>query len=67
MDKNPPANAGHLGLIPGPGRFHMPQSNQVCERNYGIHALEPARSQLLRLPAEVRVPTAHASQDKPPH
>ena len=21
--KNPPANAGNMGLIPGPGRFHM--------------------------------------------
>ena len=20
--KNPPANAGHMGSIPGPGRFH---------------------------------------------
>ena len=26
-DKNPPANAGDMGLIPGPGRSHMPQSN----------------------------------------
>ena len=25
--KNPPANAGDMGLIPGLGRFHMPQSN----------------------------------------
>ena len=23
MDKNPPANAGHTGLIPGLGRFHV--------------------------------------------
>ena len=23
MDKNPPANAEDIGLIPGPGRFHM--------------------------------------------
>ena len=23
VDKNPPANAGDTGLIPGPGRFHM--------------------------------------------
>ena len=22
-----PANAGDMGLIPGPGRSHMPQSN----------------------------------------
>ena len=27
--KNPPANAGDAGLIPGPGRSHMPQSNQA--------------------------------------
>ena len=27
VDKNPPANAGDTGSIPGPGRSHMPQSN----------------------------------------
>ena len=25
--KNPPANAGDTGLIPGPGRSHMLQGN----------------------------------------
>ena len=25
--KNPPANAGDMGSIPGPGRSHMPSSN----------------------------------------
>ena len=25
--KNLPCNAGDMGLIPGPGRSHMPQSN----------------------------------------
>ena len=25
--KNPPANAGDMGLSPGPGRSHMPRSN----------------------------------------
>ena len=25
--KNPAPNAGDLSSIPGPGRFHMPQSN----------------------------------------
>ena len=25
--KNPPANAGNMGSIPGPGRSHMPRSN----------------------------------------
>jgi len=24
VDRNPPANAGNMGLIPGPGGFHMP-------------------------------------------
>ena len=27
MVKNPPANAGDMGLIPHPGRYHMPQSS----------------------------------------
>ena len=27
VDKNPPANVEDTGLIPGLGRFHMPQSN----------------------------------------
>ena len=25
--KNLPANPGDMGLVPGPGRFHMPQSS----------------------------------------
>ena len=29
MVKNPPANAGDTGSSPGPGRSHMPQSNQA--------------------------------------
>ena len=27
VDKNPPGNEGDTGLIPGPGRFHMPRCN----------------------------------------
>ena len=27
VDKNLPANAGDMGSVCGPGRFHMPQSN----------------------------------------
>ena len=27
VDRNPPANAGDTGLIPGPGKFHKLQSN----------------------------------------
>ena len=29
--KNPPANAGHTGSSPGPGRSHMPWSNWAHE------------------------------------
>jgi len=29
--KNPPANAGDTGLIPGRGRLHMPGSNYAHE------------------------------------
>ena len=29
VDKNVPANAGDMGLIPGLGRFHMSQSNKT--------------------------------------
>ena len=25
--KNPPANAGNMGSVPGPGRFHVPWGN----------------------------------------
>ena len=27
VDKNPPARSGDMGSLPGPGGFHMPQSN----------------------------------------
>ena len=27
VNKNPPANAGDMGSVPGLGRFHTPQSN----------------------------------------
>ena len=27
MDENPPTDEGDTGLIPGLGRFHMPQNN----------------------------------------
>ena len=37
--KNPPANAGDTGSIPGPGRSHMPRSNWAC----APQLLKPAR------------------------
>ena len=27
VDRNPPASAGDMGLMPGPGNFHTPWSN----------------------------------------
>ena len=30
MDKNPPADAGDTGSIPGPGGFHVLQSSRAC-------------------------------------
>ena len=29
--KSLPAKAGDLGLIPGLGRSHVPQSNEICK------------------------------------
>ena len=29
--KNPPANAGDTGLVPGPGRYHRPWRNEAHE------------------------------------
>ena len=41
MDRMP-AGAGDTGSIPGPGRFHMPQSSHACEHNPRAPALEPS-------------------------
>ena len=70
MDKNLPASAGDLGLIPDPGRSHMPQSNQLhvpqllspCFR-----AQEPQLLSLRAVTAEGQVPRACAlQQGRPP-
>ena len=49
VDKNLPANARDMGLIAGPGRSHMPQSNKACgpqllslsSRARGLQLLKP--------------------------
>ena len=44
MVKNPPANAGDMGSIPGPGRSYMPGATKpgaAKHRNYWTSALEP--------------------------
>ena len=40
--KNPPANAGDVGLIPDPGRSHMLRSSQACGPSpcSRVHALQ---------------------------
>ena len=40
--KNPPANAGDVGLIPGLGRSHMPLSNWPVHHSYWPRALKLA-------------------------
>ena len=47
--KNPPANAGDMGLSPGPGRSHRPRSNKarapqllsLCSRAHVLQLLKP--------------------------
>ena len=51
--KSPTANAGDMGSISGPGRSHMPQSNQAL-LNSGAH--EPS--------TEAPHPRAHAPQQE---
>ena len=58
MVENPPANAGDTGSIPGPGRSHMPQSNE---------ARVPQLLSLRAATTEARAPRARApQQEKPP-
>ena len=56
--KNPSANAGDTGSSPGPGRSHMPQSNQArAPQLLSMHATT----------TEARTPRSRAlQQEKPP-
>ena len=53
MVKNPPANAGDTGSSPGPGRSHMPWSNEA----HVPQLLSPRATT-----AEARSPRARALQ-----
>ena len=65
MAKNPPANVGHMGSIPGPGRFHMPRGKQAHEPQLlGPHALEPVLCNEKPL-AAARVALTHYKWRKP--
>ena len=68
--KNPPANAGDAGSSPGPGRSHMPWSNEarapqllsLCSRARELQLMSP-RATI----TEARAPRARApQQEKPP-
>ena len=70
MVKNPPANAGDMGSIPGLGRSHMPRSNyarvpqllSLCSRAQEPHQLSPHATT-----TEACAPKAWALQQvKPP-
>ena len=41
--KNPPASAGGMGSIPGPGRSHMLQAAEPVGHTIEAHALEHVR------------------------
>ena len=67
--KNPPANVGDMGSSPGPGRSHMPWSNQACAPQLLSLRSRAHAPQLLSLRAtttEVRAPRSHAPQQEKP-
>ena len=62
VHKNQPDNAGDIGSIPSPGRFHMPQSNEACVRqllNPSSRACEP------QLPSPPVAPDGHEFESTP--
>ena len=60
--KNKPANAGDTGLIPGPGRSHMPQGNSARAPQLLSLCLRAEEPQLL----EPEHSTAHAPRRERP-
>ena len=68
--KNPPANAGDTGSSPGPGRSHMPRSNEArAPQLLSLHsrAHEPQLLSPRATTTEARAPIARAPrQEKTP-
>ena len=62
MNKNPPANVGDTGSVPGLGRFYMPESNQACKRSH--HNEKPATTTKSR-PCLPQLGKAHMQQQRP--
>ena len=69
VDRNLPANAGDMGSIPGPGRFHMtwsswahePQLLSLCSRALELQLLRPSAAT-----TETREPRVCALQQQKP-
>ena len=68
VDKNPPADAGPLSSIPGPGRFHTPRSNSAhaAVTELGPGAGEPQLLGPRAAPAAAHTPPAGAPQREKP-
>ena len=67
--KNPPANAGDMGLSPGPGRSHVPWSNWArAPQLLSLHsrAHEPQLPKPMRLEPVLRNKRNHRNE-KPAH
>ena len=65
MVKDPPANAGHMGSSPGPGRSHMPRSNQARAPqllSLRSRAHEPQLLKPMRLEPMLRNKRSHRSE-----
>ena len=63
--KNPPANAEDMGSSPGPGRSHMPRSNEARVPqllSLRSRAHEPQLLSPCATTTEARAPRAHALQ-----
>ena len=63
--KNPPASAGHMGPIPGPGRSHMPQSNKAHAPQLLSLRSRAREPQLLSLRATATEPATKSSSHSP--
>ena len=67
--KNPPANAGDMGLSPGPGRSHMPWNNEARVPqllSLGSRACVPQLLKPTRLDPELCNKRSHRNE-KPMH
>ena len=68
--KNLSANAGDMGSVPDPGRFHMPPATKPVHLNYWAYALEPgSHSYWAHVPQPMKpaCPRAHAPQQESHH